>query len=75
VSGAAETLHVTQPGLSRQLRQLERQLGIPLFDRNAGRLTLSAPAETYCRVFTNCWPTPSVWPSARGCWQLGDSIG
>ncbi|MDT5002527.1 MAG: hypothetical protein QOK12_4632 [Mycobacterium sp.] len=42
VSGAAETLHVTQPGLSRQLRQLERQLGIPLFDRNAGRLTLSA---------------------------------
>jgi DNA-binding transcriptional LysR family regulator len=42
VSAAAETLHVTQPGLSRQLRQLERQLGIPLFDRNAGRLTLSA---------------------------------
>ena len=42
VSAAAESLHVTQPGLSRQLRQLERQLGIPLFDRSGGRLTLSA---------------------------------
>lgn len=42
VSGAAESLHVTQPGLSRQLRQLERQLGVPLFDRSGGRLTLSA---------------------------------
>ncbi|MBJ7341278.1 LysR family transcriptional regulator [Mycolicibacterium sp.] len=42
VSAAAETLHVTQPGLSRQLRQLERQLGVSLFDRRAGRLTVSA---------------------------------
>jgi DNA-binding transcriptional LysR family regulator len=42
VSGAADALHVTQPGLSRQLRQLERQLGVPLFDRSGGRLTLSA---------------------------------
>ncbi|MDT5177566.1 MAG: LysR family transcriptional regulator, benzoate and cis,cis-muconate-responsive activator of ben [Mycobacterium sp.] len=42
VSAAAETLHVTQPGLSRQLRQLERQLGVSLFDRGAGRLTVSA---------------------------------
>jgi LysR family transcriptional regulator, benzoate and cis,cis-muconate-responsive activator of ben and cat genes len=42
VSAAAEALHVTQPGLSRQLRQLERELGIPLFDRSGGRLTVSA---------------------------------
>lgn len=42
VSAAAETLHVTQPGLSRQLRQLERELGVLLFDRIQGRLLLSA---------------------------------
>jgi DNA-binding transcriptional LysR family regulator len=41
VSGAARDLHVTQPALSRQLRQLEGDLGVHLFDRDAGRLTLS----------------------------------
>lgn len=41
VSGAAAAVHVTQPALSRQLRQFERDLGVTLFDRGAGRLTLN----------------------------------
>lgn len=40
-SGAAAGLHVTQPGLSRQLRDLERDLGVDLFVRDGGRLKLS----------------------------------
>lgn len=42
VSAAAVNLHLTQPGLSRQLRQLERELGVALFERRSGRLTVSA---------------------------------
>ena len=30
---AAERCHVTQPGLSQQIRQLEELCGAPLFDR------------------------------------------
>jgi DNA-binding transcriptional LysR family regulator len=41
VSAAAARVHVTQPALSRQLRQLEDELGVPLFDRGTGRLALS----------------------------------
>lgn len=41
VSGASRVLHVTQPALSRQLRQLEQDLGVALFDRDAGRMALS----------------------------------
>jgi LysR family transcriptional regulator, benzoate and cis,cis-muconate-responsive activator of ben and cat genes len=41
VSAAADAVHVTQPALSRQLRQLEHDLGVDLFDRSPGRVTLS----------------------------------
>ncbi|CUU53894.1 DNA-binding transcriptional regulator, LysR family [Parafrankia irregularis] len=41
VSAAAAAVRVTQPALSRQLRQLERELGVDLFERSGGRLTLS----------------------------------
>ena len=40
-SGAAEQLHVTQPTLSRQLKGLEDELGLPLFTRTNRGLTLT----------------------------------
>src|SRR5581483_3285034 len=42
---AAEKLHVAQPGISAQIRQLERELGQPLLDRS-GRVTTLTEAGT-----------------------------
>ncbi len=42
VTAAAAAVHVAQPSLSRQLRGLERDLGLELFVRDGGRLRLSA---------------------------------
>src|SRR2546423_3229235 len=45
VSRAAAQLSLTQPALSRQIRDLESELGLPLFDRVGRRLHLTAEGE------------------------------
>jgi DNA-binding transcriptional LysR family regulator len=45
VSRAASQLRVTQPALSRQIRDLEAELGLPLFDRVGRRLSLTAAGD------------------------------
>lgn len=41
ITDAAKALHVTQPTLSRQLAQLENELGTPLFARGRGGIELT----------------------------------
>lgn len=41
ISGAAELLHTTQPNLSRQLSDLEKEIGRPLFTRGSRKITLT----------------------------------
>ena len=43
ISGAAAALHVSQPSLSRQMQELERDLGVRLFDRGSRRIELTEP--------------------------------
>src|SRR5687768_7318100 len=56
VSRAAEQLHVTQPALSRQIANLESELGLKLFDRVGRRLLLTSEGAQlleHCRGLLN----------------------
>jgi DNA-binding transcriptional LysR family regulator len=44
-SRAAARLHIVQSGVSQQIRRLERELGVLLFDRTARQIRLSAAGE------------------------------
>lgn len=43
ISAAAENLYTSQPGISKQLRLLEEELGVELFSRNGKHLTEATP--------------------------------
>jgi DNA-binding transcriptional LysR family regulator len=42
---AAERLHIAQPAVSEQVRNLERELGVQLFERTQRSVTLTAPGS------------------------------
>ena len=49
ISKAAQTLHLTQPTLSRQLMELEQELGKPLLIRGSRRVTLTPDGLLLCQ--------------------------
>jgi LysR family transcriptional regulator, cyn operon transcriptional activator len=46
-TAAAEKVHVTQSTLSHQIRQLEDELGRPLFERGARKVTMTVTGEAF----------------------------
>jgi len=46
VSDAAAALYTSQPGISKQIRQLEDELGVEIFVRQGKRLAAMTPAGT-----------------------------
>lgn len=49
ISAAAESLHVAQPSLSRQMKDLEEALGVTLFERGNRRITLTEEGQVLRR--------------------------
>lgn len=47
LSAAADVVHVTQPALSRQVRQFEHELGVALFRRTSRALELTAAGREF----------------------------
>ena len=45
ISRAAERLHLTQPTLSRQLKDLEEELAVSLFNRSNREMTLTEDGQ------------------------------
>jgi DNA-binding transcriptional LysR family regulator len=49
-TAAAEAVHVAQPAISRQLRQLETELGVPLFVRDGRSLRLGPAGRRFLPI-------------------------
>lgn len=45
ITRTAEALHVTQPAVTAQIKALEEELGVALFDRRPGRISLTRAGE------------------------------
>jgi DNA-binding transcriptional LysR family regulator len=81
--GAAERLHISQPPLSRQIRQLEEELGVELLERGkngavltpAGAAFLPAARKTLAQAETAIKAAQSAGGCSGGRFVLGYTPG
>ena len=59
---AAEILHLSQPALSRNMKKLEEELGVPLFSRRKNKLELNENGKYALALVKDCWRMRRRWP-------------
>ena len=70
ITRAAKQLHITQPTLSRQLAELEEELGTKLLVRGSRKITLTEEGillKRRCRL-----PLSAIWERMPGSWRNMD---
>lgn len=71
-SAAARQLHLTQPAVSLQIRELERRFGVRLIERLGKQAHATTPgatlAEAARRIFHECEAADAVMRPYRGGW-------
>ncbi len=61
---AAKILHLTQPALSRQVKDLEDELGVPLLVRGQNAVKLTEAGDLFYAIFRRGKSTN--WPAKDG---------
>lgn len=82
VTAAANQLFISQPALSQVIRQVERELGVPIFDRSSSPMRLTAAGQEYIHaaqqvvaIHTNLTNRISeIKGEAHGTLRLGISV-
>lgn len=74
LTAVAETLHTSQPGVSRQIRELEEELGVDLFVRQGKRLTgLTDPGRSILPIIERLLQEAESLKRAGDDWSRQDS--